>query len=248
MNVILQKIQTSVKSKIPKATWATLATISIVVLGFVALPSVWFWISWEIVGGVLVAVGCIGEWRLIGQERHPAEKKLIAAVAIGVTMELMGLAHSIPEAIRMERANLELQKEVAMLKAPRTLTFRQTLALQNSLNAIRPGRVFFSYVHDARAREYAFSLAVPFWQRNFDVHPNFFTSDTLIMGLTNGSDVNLKFDGVVIADDRKHPSYGRAIKRALEAAKIPVLDDKQNVLSESLSDSNTVGLWIYEMP
>src|ERR1022692_1105840 len=46
------------------------------------------------------------------------EKKKIEAVAIAVTMELLRLAHSIPAASRMERANLELQKEVSMLKAP----------------------------------------------------------------------------------------------------------------------------------
>lgn len=101
----------SKNSNKPKVISATLATISAAVFGWLWLPSLWFWICWEVFAGALVVVGCFGEWYLFktpatpeGEDLHRAkELQFIFVVAIGVTMELAGLAHSIPEAMRLER-------------------------------------------------------------------------------------------------------------------------------------------------
>jgi hypothetical protein len=107
-NVIFAKIASSAKSSIPKVIWAT---VSIASLGTLVI-FLGFWVSWEITGGVLVALGCMGEWYLINrptQERHEPgheilEKQCVMVVAIGVTMELFGLVvHTIPESFRLER-------------------------------------------------------------------------------------------------------------------------------------------------
>jgi hypothetical protein len=90
-----------------KAVCAVTPIILIAAVGFI-FPGVWFWISWEIVGAVLVAVGCVGEWVLLYKNedaRHNwLEKKFAIVVAVGVTMDAIGLFHAIPEAIRLENA------------------------------------------------------------------------------------------------------------------------------------------------
>src|SRR5437899_12517248 len=64
-NVISQNIHISTSNRKLKAICAIIATISIAAFGFLLLPSIWFWIGWEILGAVLVAIGCVGEWYLI---------------------------------------------------------------------------------------------------------------------------------------------------------------------------------------
>ena len=97
--------------KIPKTIWAILATISISVVGFFVLPSFWFWVCWEILSLGLVAIGCAGEWYLFlkpAKESHEShhrrrELQFITAVAVGVWMEFLALAHAIPETMRLEK-------------------------------------------------------------------------------------------------------------------------------------------------
>jgi hypothetical protein len=88
------------------------------------LCRVWFWIFWEVAAGALVAIGCFGEWYLFktpatsGNEAHHRNKELrfIFVVAIGVTMELCGLAHTIPEAMRLEKEAANARKEAGDAK------------------------------------------------------------------------------------------------------------------------------------
>jgi len=88
--------------------------IAILIVVFVFLKisgSVWFWNSWEIFASLLVAIGCLGEWYLFkktpqnGLESHHRKIELLClyAVAIGVTLEFLGLFHAIPEAVRLEK-------------------------------------------------------------------------------------------------------------------------------------------------
>jgi hypothetical protein len=119
VNVIFQKIQTAIKSKIPKMICGILATISIVVIGFILLPSFWFWVCWEIAAAGLVAVGCGGEWYMFlnpakdGHETPHRRRELqfITAVAIGVIMEFFALGHAIPEAMRLEKEAADARRE-----------------------------------------------------------------------------------------------------------------------------------------
>lgn len=87
-----------------------LATTSIAFACWWLLPSVLFWIGWEIAAALLVAVGCVGEWHMIknpaqaGHEDQHRKRELqfIAAVAVGVSMELFAIPHAILEAVRLE--------------------------------------------------------------------------------------------------------------------------------------------------
>jgi hypothetical protein len=91
-----------------KAACAVTPIILVAVIGFI-FPRVWFWISWELSGAVLVAVGCIGEWMLLykkeeeGADHRRLEKTFAIVVAIGVTMDAIGLGHAIPEALQLSR-------------------------------------------------------------------------------------------------------------------------------------------------
>lgn len=113
------------KSKIPKIICGVFATISIAVLAFLALPSLWFWVCWEIIAAALVAVGCGGEWYLFqnaakeGHEslRRRRELQFIAVVAIGVTLEFIALIHAIPEALRREREIRQLESNNLVLRS-----------------------------------------------------------------------------------------------------------------------------------
>lgn len=150
--------------------WGILATISIVVLGFSILPSVWFWVCWEVVAAGFVAFGCFGEWYLFKtpakpghQEKHRRrELQFILLVAIGVTMELMGLAHAIPEAMRLERDVAEAKHQTEELRksnlaleaiiAPRSLSPDQQRQLVDALKRFSKHIVVIeSYSLDAEA-------------------------------------------------------------------------------------------------
>ena len=105
------------------------------IIGCFLLSSFWFWTCLEIIAGLLVAAGCWGEWYLFknpagdGDEsakriHHSREVRCIIAVAIGVTVEFAALAHSIPEAVRLEKdvvqigtTNVQLSLRVEELRS-----------------------------------------------------------------------------------------------------------------------------------
>lgn len=111
-------------SMIPKMISGILAAILIAVVLYATIPSVWFWIGFEVLAALLVAIGCSGEWylhhhpagrrRKEKDEHHKLESRFIAAVVVGVFMEFFSLGHAIPEAIRLENdvavANLEAKR------------------------------------------------------------------------------------------------------------------------------------------
>jgi len=111
-NVTPQKILVRTMSKNTKVLSAIAATILTVLVAYCFLPTLWFWISWEIIGAILVAIGCVGEWHLVMKHvpahdpdpnHHRREVQFVTLVAIGVTMEFLGLMHTIPEALKLER-------------------------------------------------------------------------------------------------------------------------------------------------
>jgi len=168
-NVIAQKIKTKMHRITIKVICATLMTISAVVLAFLLLPSLWFWVCWEILAAGLVALGCCGEWYMFlnpakkGHESHHRRKELqfITAVAIGVFMEFLALAHAIPEAIRLQNQvealhneNLRLIKEIA----PRRLTGEQKAALSKVLSNKFGAVVIVSSLMDNESADFADDL------------------------------------------------------------------------------------------
>lgn len=85
--------------------------------------SFWVWHVLEAIALLLVVIGCAGELWL---HHHPAGKKksekeqhhnleslFIAAVAIGVTMELAAYGHSIVEGIRLENVVTETKVQIS---------------------------------------------------------------------------------------------------------------------------------------
>ncbi|MGO8837911.1 MAG: hypothetical protein ACLQAH_00895 [Limisphaerales bacterium] len=101
------------RSKIPKIISGILAIMLIFWLGYALLPPARFWIAFEFVSAVLVAVGCVGELFLFHlpsgrlkrekEKHHHLESRFILAVAVGVTMELFALSHAISEATILEQ-------------------------------------------------------------------------------------------------------------------------------------------------
>ncbi len=112
------------KNRIQKIISRIVATVSLVIIAFVFLPSFWFWVLFEFSALALVACGCIGEWHLhhhpAGRQkyekdqRHKLESRFIFSIALGVTMELASLGHSIREGIKLEgeiaKANLQAEE------------------------------------------------------------------------------------------------------------------------------------------
>ena len=127
MKKVEQKTHTSTKSNKAKTICGIIALSSALGVLFWLLPSSLFW-TWEALGALGVAYGCIGEWRLLIKgpieskdpselhRRHVLEIRYVSAVAIGVTMEFFALAHTVPEARRLERDNLVLRSNVAGLE------------------------------------------------------------------------------------------------------------------------------------
>jgi hypothetical protein len=164
VKVISKKMQTRNSAITAKMISGIIATISMVVIGALFLSSFWFWTCLEIIAGLLVAAGCWGEWYLFknpaddGDEsakrlHHGREVRCIIAVAIGVTVEFAALAHSIPEAVRLEKDvaeigttnaqlvadNLVLRSNVAVLEAAvqwRTITQQQEATLIRLLSPL----------------------------------------------------------------------------------------------------------------
>jgi hypothetical protein len=109
-----------------------------------------FWFSWDIAGAVLVATGCIAEWILLYSENEHndphkrVEKAWAFVVAAGVTMDVFGLIHGIPEAIRMEakvsQANERAgnaEKEAALSKVQAALAESNNLVTESNLLSLR---------------------------------------------------------------------------------------------------------------
>lgn len=123
-----------------KAACAVTPIILIAVAGFI-FPRVWFWISWEILGGLLVAIGCIGEWVLLSKREDAhhrwLEKKFAVAVAIGVTMDVIGLSHAIPEAIRLENKASNAWKMAGEANERASLNESNNLIAQSNLAALQ---------------------------------------------------------------------------------------------------------------
>jgi hypothetical protein len=125
-------------STIPKMIWGIIAAISIAALGFILLSSSWFWICWEVVSAALVTFGCFGEWYLFKMPAKPGEEEphrshelqFILVVAIGVAMELLALAHSIPEAVRLEKDVAEIGTTNAQLVASNLILASQVEGLR----------------------------------------------------------------------------------------------------------------------
>ena len=161
-----------------------IATISIAVLGFFMLPSLWFWISWEVLAAGLVAVGCASEWYLFlkpskeGDEAHKLhhrrrELQSVTAVAIGVLMEFLALSHAIPEAIRLEKnvsdANTrveELRQENDLLEAeiqPRRIKPEQRAVIMTDLRGLQGPKCRVSIVYNQPDLETA-AFAIDVWQ------------------------------------------------------------------------------------
>jgi hypothetical protein len=111
---MLKNTPTKKTSKTPKIICGIIIAIFIAVVGYFSIPSFWFWICWIFIGAGLVAIGCIGEWVLFinplpekSEARLKAyhrqrELQFITAVAIGVTMDFIGLFHEIPKAMQLE--------------------------------------------------------------------------------------------------------------------------------------------------
>ena len=116
-------------SNVPKMVPWIAATSLLMAIAFILLSSFWFWVSFETIAVSLVAIGCSGEWYLhhhpAGRKKHEKddhhklESRFIGAVALGVTMELVALGHSIREGLKLENrvaqitsTNLALQKQI----------------------------------------------------------------------------------------------------------------------------------------
>jgi predicted nuclease with TOPRIM domain len=98
-------------------------TILIIALGWFLISPFWFWVSFEIVAALFVAVGCSGEWWLhhhpAGRkkrekdEHHKLESRFISVVALGVIMELFSLGHSIKEGKELGEKAEQAKKEAS---------------------------------------------------------------------------------------------------------------------------------------
>jgi hypothetical protein len=131
------------KSKTPKIISGIIATISLIVALFVFLSPFWFWVSFEIIAAVLVAVGCFGEWWLhhhpAGLERrakdihHSLESKIIGMVAIGVFMELFALGHSIREGVKLENKLAEANERASTNELKVAELMHENLELKKGL-------------------------------------------------------------------------------------------------------------------
>ena len=144
--MIFQKAQTRNKATVPKMICGIIATISVVVFGFLSLSPFWFWTGLEIIAGLLVAGGCWGEWYLFKNPadesdvsakhlHHSREVRCIIAVAIGVTVEFAALAHSIPEAVRLEK-NVASANELASTNELQVLDLKTNLAELNKATLV----------------------------------------------------------------------------------------------------------------
>jgi len=134
-------------SRIPKIICGIIIATFIAVVGYISLSAFWFWICWVFIGAGLVAIGCIGEWvlfinpapesdeKLKSHHRH-RELQFITAVAIGVTMDFIGLFHEMPEAIRLEQNVVDIGTTNAQLIASNLLVSQRVEELRQTNNAL----------------------------------------------------------------------------------------------------------------
>lgn len=122
--------------------WAAIATILVIAILLVLLPSFWFWVSWEVIAGAMVAIGCGFEWYLLGHEpedgmdslikqRHrKKEMQFALLVAMGVTMEFIALAHTVPEGLKLEERVNIAEERAADADSNRLVLAASLLALE----------------------------------------------------------------------------------------------------------------------
>lgn len=137
--------QIAMKSKIQKMIPGIVVTLICISVVFLFLPSFWFWVGFEVVAALLVAIGCGGEWYL---HHHPAGRKkvekdkhhnfeswYIAAVSVGVFMELFALGHSIREGVVLEK-DVAIAKSLTSSNEVKIAALTQeNLSLQANVNA-----------------------------------------------------------------------------------------------------------------
>ncbi len=141
-------MKTPISIGMPKMIFGILATIAIPVVAWFLLSPLWFWLGWEVLAAVLVAIGCAGEWFMIRHQAKPGgeaahikiELQFILAVAVGVAMECFSLVHVIPESLRQERkiaeletANLQLHERIQ----PRRISEQQKKDFIKALEGVR---------------------------------------------------------------------------------------------------------------
>jgi hypothetical protein len=153
-------------SKTPKIISGIVATMSLIALDFVLLPSFWFWVSLEFSAAVLVAYGCVGEWYLhhhpAGRKKvekeahHKQESRYILSVALGVTMELFLLGHSIREGIKLEDKVSEANKRTAKAELAIAALNKSTIELAHqydlSTNALAEANSRLSAIRPLKDR------------------------------------------------------------------------------------------------
>jgi hypothetical protein len=166
MNQIDQNTQIIKNKSIPKIISGIVATVLAIALGWSLLPSFWFWVSFEILAALLVAMGCCGEWWLhhhpAGRrknekdEHHRLEAKIIAMVALGVVMELFVLAHSIREGVRLERkvseANERATSNQVQLATLNHATLKLSAQYDLSTNALAEANARLAKIKPAKER------------------------------------------------------------------------------------------------
>ena len=178
-------MHTAIKINTAKIISGILATILSAVIVRIIVPAIWFWIGFEIVAALLVAIGCAGEWYLHNhpagrkkvekEEHHRLESKFILAVVIGVFMEFCALGHVIPASISLENdlvfEKLEVEKlrqknnqfETRLLydEAPRSVRFISQRSNFIALLKDKPvAEVEFMYVPgDEEGMEYCLAIA-----------------------------------------------------------------------------------------
>jgi hypothetical protein len=207
-----QNKQTSNTRRIPKRIWAPVVTISIVVIGYLILPTLWFWIAWEVVAALLVAVGCFGEWHLFkreaapnGEQSHRAwELRFILMVAIGVTMELGALPKTIVEALRLQKQIAELEEK----QGPRRILSIQRERFIRTSARFPKSAVRFTCIAEPEAELFAGQLARLAQNAGYDVE---LRTGLVVMPAPFGIEVRVYEDS---------PASMRGFMDALTAAEI----------------------------
>jgi hypothetical protein len=135
------------RNNVPGIISGIALTVLAIALGWLLLPSFWFWIIVEISAALLVAVGCSGEWWLhhhpAGRKKkekdeyHHLEAKFIAVVAIGVITELFTLTHAIREGITLERKVSRVNERAAIAERAASEAKERTAIVESNNLALR---------------------------------------------------------------------------------------------------------------
>jgi hypothetical protein len=154
------------KTKIPKIISGIFATLSLMAIAFVLLPSFWFWVLFEFSAAMLVAYGCIGEWylhhhpagrkKVEKEEHHKQESRYIISVALGVTMDLFVLAHSIREGVKLENKVSEANERTTNAESNIVALNKATIELVHqydlSTNALAEAKARLATIKPAKER------------------------------------------------------------------------------------------------